>query len=455
MSGERQGGNQNNPGAIKLSKPGMEIKNEVDEVEGSVSRIRKFIESKRTKRVVSKIFAGLAVTNGVPGLVAAEMENTSSSDKEIVIEGEMPSQKALGGEMAGGGGESPQYITLKPGDKGPGVEKLKQGFYDYGYFKNESSVNDTYTTSTAEYVKKFEKINGLPVDGIADSEMQALFFSDSALKADGTPVVVTEVALKSEEIQTGLETGVPVMPVEVVNKPETLLIDVKEEKEVNQKFSDFLNGVGEYSDEELKLKLWGNVDKVQDLGFSKMSADNHFIFQGILLFHKNIDGEEILALGLKDRTEKRIITAVTWPIDSLLTLGYGVHTGESIGKSYTNSIPKSYFDESEIGSLLDKNSGLLVNFTMNMIPDAHKNGYPTEEYGNIYISLFANKGNINRDFLTGIWRPKRTDMLSSMTREVFEKYRDKSSVQEINDYSDFLDLTNNSDVLPFVTVLYY
>ena len=77
--------------------------------------------------------------------------------------------------------DSSQYKTLSAGYTGPEVATLKQRMYELGYFTN-NVVNETFTTHTAEYVKEFERVNGLPVDGIADSEMLELFYSDRAIR---------------------------------------------------------------------------------------------------------------------------------------------------------------------------------------------------------------------------------------------------------------------------------
>jgi len=71
------------------------------------------------------------------------------------------------------------YRSLTIGDKGPDVLKLKERFYKLGYFRG-NSFNDVFQVNTAETVKRFEKRNGLPVDGVADVEMQTLLFSREA-----------------------------------------------------------------------------------------------------------------------------------------------------------------------------------------------------------------------------------------------------------------------------------
>lgn len=87
--------------------------------------------------------------------------------------------------------DTSQYQTLTIGSTGTDVAALKQRMYELGYFKN-NVVNQTFTSKTAEYVMEFERINGLEVDGIADPEMQALFYSDKALpKSAGDTITAT------------------------------------------------------------------------------------------------------------------------------------------------------------------------------------------------------------------------------------------------------------------------
>ncbi|HSK67869.1 MAG TPA: peptidoglycan-binding protein, partial [Candidatus Limnocylindria bacterium] len=74
-----------------------------------------------------------------------------------------------------------QYRTLTLGDAGPEVLRLKQRFYELGYFRTKD-FNDKYQQSTADTVRRFEQRNGLPADGIADPAMQELLFSSDARK---------------------------------------------------------------------------------------------------------------------------------------------------------------------------------------------------------------------------------------------------------------------------------
>ncbi len=81
--------------------------------------------------------------------------------------------------------EFSKYRILTVGSKGSDVARLKQRMFELGYFKS-NTVNETFTETTAEYVKQFQTANGLFVDGIATPEMQALFFSEYAIAKQST-----------------------------------------------------------------------------------------------------------------------------------------------------------------------------------------------------------------------------------------------------------------------------
>jgi hypothetical protein len=97
-----------------------------------------------------------------------------TNDEKVTDSENQSSQQIAEGDVLS------NYRTLTVGSTGPDVARLKQRMYELGYFKT-NTVNETFTATTAEYVKEFEITNGLLTDGIADPEMQALFYSDKAI----------------------------------------------------------------------------------------------------------------------------------------------------------------------------------------------------------------------------------------------------------------------------------
>ncbi|MDI9521245.1 MAG: peptidoglycan-binding domain-containing protein [Bacillota bacterium] len=72
------------------------------------------------------------------------------------------------------------YAELTIGSRGQEVLDMKRRFFELGYYRTDK-YNDSFTKSTADTVRQFEKNNGLPVDGVADPAMLALLFSPKAV----------------------------------------------------------------------------------------------------------------------------------------------------------------------------------------------------------------------------------------------------------------------------------
>lgn len=67
------------------------------------------------------------------------------------------------------------YTTLKPGSNSQEVLDARMKLYELGYFKKKPTQTE-YTDSMADYVKKFEKDNGLTQDGVLSPEDQEVLF---------------------------------------------------------------------------------------------------------------------------------------------------------------------------------------------------------------------------------------------------------------------------------------
>ncbi len=77
--------------------------------------------------------------------------------------------------------ESPAgYRTLAPGDSGEDVLALKHRMYELGYFSRKVT-SDSYTDTTAGYIKKAQAANGMIETGVATPEFQSLVFSESVV----------------------------------------------------------------------------------------------------------------------------------------------------------------------------------------------------------------------------------------------------------------------------------
>lgn len=73
------------------------------------------------------------------------------------------------------------YQTLKQGSKGTDVLEMKKRMQELGYFKKGAELSNVYNGTCVERVKQFQKKNGLPQTGVADTETLSLLYSDQAL----------------------------------------------------------------------------------------------------------------------------------------------------------------------------------------------------------------------------------------------------------------------------------
>ena len=98
-----------------------------------------------------------------------------------------------------------QYRTLKEGDYGSDVIRLKTRMYYLGYFTS-LNFSDTYNKTTVERIKLLQKKNGLKQSGIATPELQELIFSDECVYQAPTPKPETT---PTPAVQDSGKDGVP------------------------------------------------------------------------------------------------------------------------------------------------------------------------------------------------------------------------------------------------------
>ena len=161
--------------------------------------------------------------------------------------------------------ETAKYKTLTVGTNDPDVARLKERMYELGYFKNKT-VNNTFTATTAEYVKEFQRVNGLKVDGIASPEMQALFFSDYAIpKPSPTPTTTPRLSKP-----TNVKASISGTTVTITWKA----VPGAEEYRVyrSDPISEFRKLIGEQNDE---YRLLGTVTVNKYIDFSARKGDTY------------------------------------------------------------------------------------------------------------------------------------------------------------------------------------
>ena len=84
-------------------------------------------------------------------------------------------KKESSSTQSSGNASDGKYTTLKPGSKGQAVLDARMKLYELGYFSKKPTQTE-YTNNMKDYVKKFEKDNGLKQDGILSPEDQEVLF---------------------------------------------------------------------------------------------------------------------------------------------------------------------------------------------------------------------------------------------------------------------------------------
>lgn len=91
-----------------------------------------------------------------------------------IVKGGTPKKESSSSQTSTKTSDS-NYTTLKPGSKGQAVLDARMKLYELGYFSKKPTQTE-YTNNMMDYVKKFEKDNGLKQDGILSPEDQEVLF---------------------------------------------------------------------------------------------------------------------------------------------------------------------------------------------------------------------------------------------------------------------------------------
>ena len=112
----------------------------------------------------------------------------------------------LAGAAAEGAGV--EYRTLRTGDKGEDVIALKTAMYYLGYYKS-LDVSGDYNDLMAKRIRQLQKANGLPQDGVASPELQALIYSGQCVPAADAPAPTAVPTAAPEPSATPVPSATP------------------------------------------------------------------------------------------------------------------------------------------------------------------------------------------------------------------------------------------------------
>ena len=112
-----------------------------------------------------------------------------------------------------------QADSYKKGSSGDVVKKIQQRLSDWGYYSGE--IDGVYGSKTEEAVKKFQKVNGLTVDGVAGPATLAAIGLPSGASSGGSSSDVNLLArLISAEARGEPYTGQVAVGAVVLNRME-------------------------------------------------------------------------------------------------------------------------------------------------------------------------------------------------------------------------------------------
>lgn len=97
------------------------------------------------------------------------------------------------------------YETLQEGDQGEEVLAMQTRLDELGYLDTE--YDGHYGEYTAGCVREFQRVNGLPETGVADSDTQKMLYSNLAKAKDGNVIVSLSSPSPSPEASPAPESG--------------------------------------------------------------------------------------------------------------------------------------------------------------------------------------------------------------------------------------------------------
>ena len=220
-----------------------------------------------------------------------------------------------------------------------------------------------------------------------------------------------------------------------------------EEIEVNRRFSEFLNGEGEYSDKELRKIFYTlHSGASVDLGFLE-AYGTQCLIQSVVLFNKNVEGNEFLAMGIKNKQGERKITVINWPTGKFFEVVPKIYIWKTIG---SGSERFELCNKEEVSSFLSESFNRMYCFDF-FYEDGDDNRplFNGEQLTNLYNSIYLPKISVNREFLADIYVPMKKKDIGDVGRKMLDSLKNKrSKLLEIDSYQEFLEAINNESIIP-------
>ncbi|MFB7633577.1 peptidoglycan-binding protein [Streptomyces sp. NPDC056149] len=271
------------------------------------------------------------VNGGAPGTV------TWLPDTGAVIRSNEALYEADGKKVWLMYGERPMYRKLKVGDKGPDVRQLKQNLRDLGY-GTALTVDEEYTSGTADAVKRWQKSHGLRQTGETGPDQIA--FAPSSVR------------VKKKEAAVGDQTGPgrPLLTVTGAEREVQIKVDVADAAlaEVGTRVEITLPSGDKVKGKVASVDRSASADEKDQGGggqdqSAKVTARVTFSDPGRV---KGIDQAPV-TVDLQGETHENVLTV---PVNALLALsagGFGVQVVED-GKAREVPVKLGLFGQGRV-----------------------------------------------------------------------------------------------------------
>jgi len=234
------------------------------------------------------------------------------------------------------------------------------------------------------------------------------------------------------------------------------LIGQKEVELVNQRFSQFLAGEGEFDEERINQTLMKNSSiGFRDLGYFFSNGKYYFSIQATLLHCEDGENSQYLALGIKDRNGDRVIKGVEWPTAWLVKPG--------VERCYV-FFRKGLNYKSDYDGLLFENENEAKEYTRGLVgkrllvsllyDDYNKKSDQNEEILS-YFDYLNSKNLINVNFAADLLFPEKKDLMEP-DKDLFEKIKKiKTKSKNITSLNEMRTMIDNNEDFPVTYAFEY
>ncbi|WKK24098.1 peptidoglycan-binding protein [Streptomyces olivoreticuli] len=233
-------------------------------------------------------------------------------------------------------GERPMYRKLKAGDKGPDVKQLKQNLRDLGYGAG-LTVDEQFTSGTAEALKRWQKSHGLKQTG--ETGPDQISFAPGSVR------------IKKKEAAVGdqVAPGRPVLTVTGAEREVQIKLDVADAAlaELGTRVEVTLPGGDKVKGKVASVDRSASSDDDKDKGgqgdSAKVTARVAFADPSEV---KGIDQAPV-TVELKGETHENVLTV---PVNALLALpegGFGIQVVEN-GKAREVPVKLGLFGQGRV-----------------------------------------------------------------------------------------------------------